>query len=138
MKIDSYRRKDKGFYEKLQAFLDDLGEQSELEVPNIYEILGSETGQIEKLTYMAIRKMRFEDQFNYQAVTQKIADSTATLIGTKGIKGQPRRVQWGTSDYFAVKQWDWRPVREQTIEVIVQWTPAPTGKVEVTLDVWGD
>lgn len=139
MRIETYRRKDKAFYSTLQGFLDDVGESAQAEVPSIYELNQLETAQIERLTFMAARKMSFEDQFNFQVVTgERIEQDTPIVLGAKSILGQPRDVRIRSSSHFAPRMFDWRPVGEQQIEVVVKWDPAPSEPVEVLFDVWGE
>ncbi len=123
----------------LQGFLDDVGSQGGLDVPAVFDIFSYETAQIERLTFLATRKVTFGDQFNFQKVeAKKIQDGGPLVLGTKGIIGQPRDVRWRSSNYFAPRMWDWRPVGEQAIEVIVKWDPAPTEPAQVFFNVWGD
>ena len=140
MRIETYRRKDKAAYSKLQGFFDDLGTKAELETPIVFDLFSGETAQIERLTFLAARKVNFEDQFNYQELRVLVEDDTPLLLGTKGIKGQPREVQIKRSseDHFSPRRWDWRPVGEQAIEVQVKWDTAPTEAVHVIFSVWGD
>jgi hypothetical protein len=139
MKIQTYRRKDKAAYATLQDFLDDVAGDGELESPEVFELFSYETAQIERLTFLATRKNRFQDQFNFQIVTgEKIQNDTPVVLGTKSILGQPRDVRWRSANYFAPRMWDWRSVGEQAIEVWVRWDPAPTEPVTVLFNVWGD
>ena len=139
MKLQTYRRKDEGFYTKLQDFFDNVGEAAEVEVPAIFDILSTETAQIERISFLASRKMNFNDQFNFQIVTgEEIVQDTPVVLGAKGILGQPRDVRWRSASYFAPRMWDWRPVGEQQIEVVVKWDPPPAEPVKVLFNVWGD
>lgn len=140
MKIQTYRRKDKAAYSKLQEFLADLAKTPGLEVPIMFDIFSGETAQIERLTTLAARKTNFLDQFNYQEIRVLIEDDTPITLGTKQIKGQPRDVQIKKSseNHFSTRRWDWRPVGDQQIEVRVKWDTAPTERVHVTFSVWGD
>lgn len=140
MKLQTYRRKDKAAYAKLQAFLDEVAAGANgADVPDVFELFNYESAQIERLSFLNARKITFGDQFNFQELTaERVFDSTALVLGTKGILGQPRDVRFRSSNYFAPRMWDWRPVGDQAIEVIVKWDPAPTEPVEVLFNVWGD
>jgi hypothetical protein len=138
VKLESYRRKDQGFYADLQAFLDEIGQANEVEVPAVYDIFSSETAQLERVTTAMTRKLTFKDQFNYQDVEARVFHDTPLLVGAKLIRGQPRNVQWLSSEYFNPRMWDWRPKGEQVFEVWVKWDTDPGAPVTVTFSVWGD
>ena len=115
-----------------------MGQGTETEVPSVYDMMSLETAQIERLTFMATRKMTFVDQFNFQRLEGKVEHNTPTVLGTRGILGQPREVQFRSSNYFAPRAWDWHPKGEQAIEVWVRWDPAPTEPVTIVFNVWGE
>lgn len=139
MKLQTYRRKDKAAYSKLQGFLDDVGADDGLEVPEVFELFSYETAQIERLSFLMARKVTFQDQFNFQVVIgEGIENDTPIVLGAKNIIGQPRDVRWRSANYFAPRMWDWRPNGEQAIEVWVRWDPAPMEPVEVRFNVWGE
>ena len=115
-----------------------MGQGTETEVPSVYDMMSLETAQIERLTFMATRKMTFVDQFNFMRLEGKVEHNTPTVLGTRGILGQPREVQFRSSNYFAPRAWDWHPKGEQAIEVWVRWDPAPTEPVTIIFNVWGE
>lgn len=137
-RIETYRRKDVDAYSKLQAFIDEAAAELGVEGASIFELWSSETAQIERLSVLVTRKLTFRDQFNHQAVTVDVEQDTPLRIGTKGIKGQPREVQWKSSEYFSPRQWDWQVVDDQVIEVLVRWVTAPLQPVKVTFSVFGE
>ncbi len=141
MKLETYRRKDKAWYAALQAFLDEVGEEAEVEVPQIYETFSRETAQIERLTVLTARKGTFEDQFNHQeVVAAKVFQDTRLVLGVKSIVGQPKRVYLNTSfqQNLNPRLFDWRPTGDQQFEVLVHFLDDPGEPVECTFDVWGD
>jgi hypothetical protein len=141
MKIETYRRKDKAWYAALQAFLDEVGEEAEVEVPQIFETFSRETAQIERLTVLSARKNSFEDQFNHQeVVATKVFQDTPLVLGAGFIKGQPKRVYLSTSFQGGLnpRMFDWRPTGDQQFEVLVHFLIDPGEPVECTFDVWGD
>ena len=137
MKLEAFRRPDPKRYAELQTFLDELaGEDSE--APSVYELWSTDGAQIERLSFMAANKVTFRDQFNHQDVTRAIEHGVITTVGTKKIRGQPKEVQWKSSEYFSPRSWDWRVVDAQVIEVQVLWAVPPLEPVNVTFSVFGD
>jgi hypothetical protein len=144
MNLETYRRKDKGWYSALQDFLDEVGEEAEVEVPQIYETFSRETAQIERLTVLSARRNSFEDQFNHQeVVAAKVFQDTPLVLGVKLIIGQPKRVYLNTSfqpsnQTLNPRTFDWRPTGDRQFEVLVHFLFDPGEPVECTFDVWGD
>lgn len=139
MKLETYRRKEQGFYSALQNFLDEVGEEAAAEVPNIHDIMSSETAQIERLTVMATRKIRFEDQHNHQSLSASLRHDVPVTLGVKEILGQPQRVYLNkTGGSLNPRMFDWNPVGTQQILVVVHFLVDPGEPVECTFDVWGE
>jgi len=139
VKIETYRRKEQGFYSALQDFLDEVGEEAAVEVPNMHDIMSSETAQIERLTVLATRKIRFEDQHNHQKLTVAMTHDVPRVLGVKNILGQPQRVYLKkTGGRLNSRMWDWKPVGEQQVQVVVHFLVDPGEPVECSFDVWGE
>lgn len=139
MKIETYRRKEQGFYSALQDFLDEVGEEAAAEVPNMHDIMSSETAQIERLTVLATRKIRFEDQHNHQQLSVTLTHGVPVSLGVKGILGQPQRVYLNkTRGPLNPRMFDWKPVGTQQILVVVHFLADPGEPIECTFDVWGE
>lgn len=136
-RIETYRRKDVDAYSALQAFIDQVAEETGVPSASVFELWSSETAQIERLSVLVTRKLTFQDQFNAQDVTVDVEQDTILRVGTKLILGQPKEVQWKSSEYFSAKAWDWRVVDAQVIEVLVSWQVPPLEPVKVTFRVLG-